>query len=161
MTERVAILPFAELRGDQVYGLLRLRSAIFVVEQKCLFLDADGNDVHPETLHVIVGADPLRPLATARLLPVGMADGPASAPDGRSIGRVVSDPAARGRGLAGLMMDAFVERSGHELLTLNAQARLEPFYGRWGFVRSGENFLEDDIWHVPMRRPAGAGAPAA
>ena len=37
---------------------------------------------------------------------------------------------------------------------LDAQDRLEGWYGRFGFVRSGENFLEDGIAHVPMVRPS-------
>lgn len=152
MSAPVRVASFAELSGAEVYGLLQLRAAVFVVEQGCVFLDPDDRDTHPQTRHALVGPDPLRPLATARLLPTGMSDGPASEAQGRSIGRVVTASAARGEGLAGRLLDAFVEEAGEGLLTLNAQARLEGYYARWGFLRSGEDFLEDDILHVPMRR---------
>jgi ElaA protein len=36
---------------------------------------------------------------------------------------------------------------------LSAQAHLQGYYGRYGFVVSGEEFLEDDIPHIGMRRP--------
>jgi ElaA protein len=35
---------------------------------------------------------------------------------------------------------------------LNAQAYLEDWYARFGFVRDGADFMEDGIPHVPMRR---------
>ena len=33
---------------------------------------------------------------------------------------------------------------------LNAQIYLEDMYGRQGFVRDGDEFLDDGIPHVPM-----------
>jgi len=37
-------------------------------------------------------------------------------------------------------------------VTLGAQAYLEQWYGRFGFVTSGPGYVEDGIPHVPMRR---------
>ena len=45
---------------------------------------------------------------------------------------------------------------GDEILVLNAQAYLESWYGTFGYARSGENFMEAGIEHVPMTRPAAA-----
>ncbi|MBL8348580.1 MAG: GNAT family N-acetyltransferase [Rubrivivax sp.] len=73
-----------------------------------------------------------------------------------AIGRVVTAPEVRGTG-AGRTL--FAEGLARCLavwpgrgIRLNAQAHLERFYGGFGFVRAGENFLEDDIPHVPMWR---------
>jgi ElaA protein len=35
---------------------------------------------------------------------------------------------------------------------LSAQAHLLGYYGRYGFVVAGEEYLEDDIPHIGMRR---------
>src|SRR6267143_733097 len=35
---------FSELRPDDLYAMVRLREAVFVVEQNCPYLDADGRD---------------------------------------------------------------------------------------------------------------------
>jgi ElaA protein len=85
----------------------------------------------------------------------------------RRIGRVVTAPAARGHGLAGVLMAAAVADhggggdggGGGSVLVLDAQAHLQGWYARFGFAASGPQFLEDAIPHVPMRRePAGPTA---
>ncbi|MEV0983276.1 MULTISPECIES: GNAT family N-acetyltransferase [unclassified Brevibacterium] len=161
---------FSELTSEELYGILQLRSEVFVVEQDCVFLDLDGVDLYPDTLHAFIphaGAPtPFRdshgeqtglsvmPAAYARLLPHGLVDGPAGHPDGRSIGRVVTDPAARSTGAGRAVVGRLVEDFAGSLLTLNAQSYLERFYAGFGFERSGEDFLEDGIVHIPMRRAA-------
>ena len=35
---------FAELSGEELYELLSLRQRVFIVEQRCAYLDADGLD---------------------------------------------------------------------------------------------------------------------
>ena len=37
-------LSFAELSLEQLYNAMRLRQEVFVLEQNCVYLDADGND---------------------------------------------------------------------------------------------------------------------
>jgi ElaA protein len=43
-------------------------------------------------------------------------------------------------------------RWGHEPLQLNAQAHLEAWYESFGYRRTGENFDDAGIDHVPMAR---------
>lgn len=73
----------------------------------------------------------------------------------RRIGRVVTAPRARGRGLSGLLVAAVVADHGGQPLVLDAQAHLERWYARHGFTAAGPPFVEDGIPHVPMRRPPG------
>ena len=73
------------------------------------------------------------------------------------IGRVVTSPAARGGGTGRALMAESVAQCerlwpGHAI-TLHAQAHLERFYGSFGFVRSGEPYIEDGIPHIEMRKP--------
>ncbi|MGO2037204.1 MAG: GNAT family N-acetyltransferase [Brevibacterium sp.] len=159
---------FDELSRDELYGILQLRSQVFVVEQNCVFLDQDGTDTLTGTLHAFFPGESrtmqdthgsevgrsLMPRSYARVLPPGFPDGPASEPGARSIGRVVTDPSARGQGWSGRLIAGLVEAYGAEPLTLNAQSHLEGFYSRFGFAPNGPRFMEDGIEHTPMSRPA-------
>ncbi len=166
----VTLSSFSQLSSLAVYGLLQLRSEVFVVEQECIFLDLDGVDLYPDTLHALLPnphREPapsrdshgnetglsVKPAGYARLLPRGLVDGPAGHPEGRSIGRVVTDPEVRASGLGSALVAALVNHCGEsELLTLNGQAHLRGFYERFGFEVSGPEFIEDGIAHLPMRR---------
>lgn len=159
----------------ELYGILQLRSRVFIVEQECVYLDLDGVDLLPDTLHLLLPAEgpvlrpaedshggdtglSAEPQAYARILPDGYEDGPAARPGARSVGRVVTSPDARGRGLGRLLLQETVRLFGQKDLTLNAQSHLVGYYGGCGFSVSGPEFLEDDIPHVPMHRPGSPGA---
>jgi ElaA protein len=133
---------FVELTATELYALLKLRVDVFVVEQDCPYPELDGRDTEPDTLHVWC-ADGGRPLAYLRVLDDGGV---------ARIGRVVTDPGARGGGLAGRLVAEALELVGERECVLDAQAHLTGFYGRYGFEVVGAEFLEDGIPHVPMRR---------
>ncbi|MEE2644001.1 MAG: hypothetical protein VYD19_03625, partial [Myxococcota bacterium] len=46
------LLSFSELSKERLYQLLRLRQEVFVVEQRCQYLDLDGVDMEPSTQHL-------------------------------------------------------------------------------------------------------------
>jgi ElaA protein len=133
----------AELEPSTLYRILALRSAVFVVEQDCVYLDPDGRDLEPDAhqLWIERGGEVL---ATLRVL----SDGERTA----RIGRVATATGARGEGLAAELMSRAVELCGGRDVVLDAQTYLYDWYLRFGFVRDGADFLEDGIAHVPMRR---------
>ena len=143
--------PFSELTPDALYAALQLRQIVFVVEQKCVYLDADGIDrvaVHLLGWQVIEGRRRL--VAYARLLPprVKYAE--------PSIGRVSTHPDVRGTGAGRALMRKAIERVeeagwGPDI-RIAAQMYLERFYEGFGFRRVTEPYTEDDIWHVDMVR---------
>lgn len=133
---------FGELSVDELYALLRLRSAVFVVEQECAYLDLDGRDTEPSARHVWAAADDGRPRAYLRVLDDG---------DERRIGRVVTDPSARSNGLAARLVAHVLEHHRGPWV-LDAQSHLTGWYARFGFTVAGDEFVEDGIAHVPMRR---------
>lgn len=146
-------MPFAALSGEALYELLRLRSRVFVVEQQCLFLDMDGLDA--QCLHVlgetVNDAGERTLVASTRLVPPGRAFGEAS------IGRVVTAPEARSSGLGhALMAESLLQlmtQWGPQPVRIGAQAHLENFYNRHGFVSDNKPYIEDGIAHIEMIRP--------
>lgn len=134
------------LDARTLYQILALRSEVFVVEQNCAYLDPDGRDLEPGARQVWAEQDGAI-VATLRLLH----DSGGCA----RIGRVVTAPAARGKGVAAELMQYAIELAGPVEIVLDAQRHLAGWYGRFDFVRDGDDFVEDGIAHVPMRRGAG------
>lgn len=138
--------PLAEIAPATLYRILWLRVRVFVVEQAAAYPELDGRDLESETELLWIEEDG-EVLATLRVLRDEGA---------MRIGRVATDASARGRGLAADLMRAAVERCAERApglpIDLDAQLQLEGWYARFGFVVTGESYLEDDIPHVPMRR---------
>jgi ElaA protein len=142
---------FAELTVRELYALLQLRQEVFVVEQRCAYRDADGLDLQARHLFAVerqaAGEGPLVLGACARLFAPGLRG------DEAVIGRVVSAPALRKSGVGRELMTRAIELCGlHTPIRIGAQQYLERFYRSFGFERAGEDYLEDDIPHLPMVR---------
>ncbi len=138
---------FAALGVDDLAAIYQARQQVFVVEQACAYLDADGLDA--DCLHLTACEPGERlPLAYARLLPPGLRYAEAS------IGRVLTRGRGRGCGIGrALVRRALVHvasaHPGHAV-RIGAQAHLQAFYGGFGFVADSEPYLEDGIAHVEM-----------
>jgi ElaA protein len=134
--------PTRNLDVVTLHEILRLRQDVFVVEQGCAYPDIDGRDLEPGTVQFWAGQGSVD--ATLRLL---------REPDGTErIGRVATARASRGQGLAAQLIEAAIAETRSPSIAIDAQAHLEQWYGRFGFVRSGEDFVEDGITHLPMTR---------
>ncbi|MBO0839905.1 MAG: GNAT family N-acetyltransferase [Sciscionella sp.] len=135
----------ADLTPTQLYAMLALRAEVFVVEQDSPYQDLDGRDLDPTTRHFWVSSDD-GPAAYLRLVEL---------PDGAlRIGRVCVAKRARGTGLARRLIEAALADVGDGECVLHAQAHLIGMYRAFGFSVDGEQYVEDGIAHVPMRRPA-------
>ena len=145
-----SLKPWCELTTDELYELLALRAEVFVVEQTCPFQDLDGLDRRDGVLHLL-GYEEGQLAAYARIMAPGIGD-----EQGAAIGRVVTSPRSRGGGLGHRLLDEAVTactvRWPAHSIWLGAQAHLQGFYGKHGFVAEGEGYLEDDIPHIGMRR---------
>ncbi|KXF80272.1 GNAT family N-acetyltransferase [Enterovibrio coralii] len=144
-------LTFGQLSTRQLYDLLRLRTDVFVVEQNCPYPELDGHDTHPETLHLLGYRDD-KMTAYARILPAGLTY------EDISIGRVVTANTERGNGCGhDLVSQALLQAHDvwpHAPITIGAQYHLREFYRRHGFEEISEQYLEDGIPHIDMRRLA-------
>lgn len=140
---------FSSLSGLEVYQLLRLRQQVFIVEQDCPYLDAD--DLDRDALHLLCWqVDGQRKLlGCLRLLPPGVRF-PTPA-----IGRLATDPMARGKGIGRQLMVQALHRAGRiyqgEPVMISAQRYLERFYLSFGFTICSEPYDEDGIPHIDMR----------
>ena len=140
---------FAGLSGDDVYDMLALRSTIFVVEQDCVYLDPDGLD--RQSWHLLGRGEDGTLLAYVRVCDPGVKYAPPS------IGRVVVNPSQRGTGLGHVLIAEALKHCDETWPgapnRIGAQAHLQGFYGRHGYLPVGETYLEDGIVHIDMERP--------
>lgn len=143
----VSCYNFHALIPEDVYAILRLRSEVFVVEQNCIFLDADDRDQQCDHVLIKKGATLV---SCSRLVPPGLIY------EEMSIGRVVTHPSVRGMGVGKLLMEKSLqlifERYGHGPVKIGAQYYLKRFYESFGFVQCGPIYDEDGIDHIPMLR---------
>jgi ElaA protein len=137
---------FNELTPLELYEVIRLRNEVFVVEQNCIFQDADDKDQHCFHLLGYV-SDNLA--AYARIVPAGV-----SYPGIISIGRVITSPVYRRIGAGRSLMSEAIKESyslfGRQPIKIGAQLYLKKFYESFGFNQQGEMYDEDGIPHIHM-----------
>ncbi|MFD2207495.1 GNAT family N-acetyltransferase [Kiloniella antarctica] len=143
------LLHFDQLSREQLYAVLRLRSDVFVLEQKSLYQDIDGLD--ERAWHILVQDENDVLVGVLRILK--------DPKDGScySIGRVAISKAGRGQGLAKELMDrahAFIaKQEGAERIELSAQVYLTNFYKSFGYVLISDQPYDDaGVMHVDMIR---------
>lgn len=140
---------FEALSPYQVYAILQLRNEVFVVEQNCVFQDADNKD---QDCYHLMGFKENNLVAYTRLVPPGVIY-----PE-ISIGRVVTSPAVRrsgaGRELMKKSIDQCYSLFGKAPIKIGAQLYLKAFYASFGFQPVSEVYLEDGIEHIYMRKEA-------
>lgn len=137
---------FDQMTLTDLYALLQLRSAVFVVEQQCAYQDLDDKD--QSALHLWCSDRHSRIVACCRILPPGI-----SYPEA-SIGRVAVALPARGQQLGRQLMERAIkyilEEAQQTAIRISAQSYLEQFYTSLGFARTGEVYDEDGIPHIGM-----------
>ncbi len=136
---------FKELSTEELYTILQLRNEVFVVEQNCIYQDADSKD--SISFH-LSGWDGVNLVAYCRILPPGVSYTEAS------IGRVVSSPQYRNKGYGKqLMNEAIIHTLAQfecNTIKISAQLYLQKFYEQLGFIKLSDYYLEDNIPHIEM-----------
>lgn len=133
---------FDDLTSDELYGILKLRSEVFVVEQDCIYQDLDDKD--QLSYHLFLENDG-ETVAVSRIIPENVSY------EEMSIGRVVVKENFRGQGLSKIMMkkaiDFIVDDLGKSEIRLSGQAYLVDFYENLGFKKVSDVYMEDNIEH--------------
>lgn len=140
---------WSELTTGELYRILALRQRVFIVEQSCPYLDADGWDDRAHHLWCD-DVDGRACVAYLRVFAPGVKYAEAS------LGRIVTAPEVRRSGLGRPLVREGLARvaaaHGAVPVRIGAQKYLEPFYAGFGFVRASDDYLEDGIPHLEMVR---------
>ena len=137
----LVVKTFAELNTHELYEILRVRAAVFVVEQECVYQDLDGIDSN--AVHAFL-QDENGVQAYLRVFEK----------DERTaqMGRMLT--VRRGSGLGGQLLKEGIRIARDvlkkDILYIEAQCYATGFYEREGFRITSEEFLEDGIPHVQM-----------
>jgi ElaA protein len=140
---------FQELTNEALYAIMKARQEVFIIEQNCNYLDADGKDIH--CLHLTLKIEN-QIAAYARIVPAGISYVEVS------IGRVLTAKNFRRKNYGIELMHKAIAYAtqlyGNVPIKIGAQQYLKAFYESFGFVQQGEPYLEDDIPHIYMLRQA-------
>lgn len=132
---------FKELTTKELYEILKVRSQIFIVEQKMNCLDMDGVDYN--ALHCFLSVDE-KVIAYLRAYKTEN--------NSVKIGRVLT--ATHGIGLGKEVMQKSIieikKRFSCNKIELHSQLSAVGFYEKLGFKQIGEKFLEENVWHIAM-----------
>jgi ElaA protein len=142
---------FSELTPADLYAVVRLREAVFIVEQNCPYPDADGRD--PRAWHLLGWAESP---AGRSLVAYARVFEPGVRYEQGSVGRIVTAGEVRGTGLGRTLVAEALRRleslAPGQPIKIAAQRRLEDFYIRFGFRAISSPYEEDGIIHVDMLR---------
>ena len=141
------IKSFDKLTIKELYAILKIRQEVFIVEQTCYYLDADGYD--EKAIH-IWGEKDEEIVAYCRIFE------PKIKYPESSLGRVLTNPSYRnlklGKTLIQFALETIKTRFNTTECRISAQDYLIKFYSDFGFQDTGEKYLEDDIPHTEMAR---------
>ena len=132
---------FNQLSTKELYEILKVRSEIFIVEQKMNCLDMDYVDY--DCLHCYI-MDNENIVAYLRAYKTEN--------NSVKIGRVLTTTHGIGLGKE-LMLKSIIEIKKYfscDKIELHSQISAVGFYEKLGFKAIGERFLEENVWHISM-----------
>lgn len=135
---------FEELERSDLYEILRLRSEVFVLEQKSFYQDIDRWDQQAIHFQMKQG-DEL--VGYFRVLKPGVRY------DEHCLSRLLVPKKWRARNLGKRLMEILLASDfGTQDNRISAQAYLQKFYEFYGFKLLGDEYDEDGIPHIEMLR---------
>jgi ElaA protein len=138
------IIRFNDFEPADLYSALKLRQDVFIIEQGCNYNDLDGIDLHSE--HILL-FQKVELVAYSRIVPGGIKY------EVPSIGRIVVNPAYRGKGFGKKIVRKAVGivRNKHQgKIKIEAQQYLLRFYESLGFKKISDSYDVDGIPHIEM-----------
>lgn len=138
------IKKYEDLTRDELFEILKLRNAVFIVEQKCPYQDID--EIDKTAYHIFLqNEDGIQ--AYLRVFPSN------TSPEEVRIGRVIA--VKRRCGLGSRILSEGIKVAKEKLhasvIGLEAQVYARTLYEKQGFIQTSEVFLEDGIPHVEMK----------
>lgn len=140
----LVIKHFNDLTLKELHEIYKVRTAVFVVEQKCPYQEVDDADLVSYHLYL---KDEQGIQAYIRVIPKGVTM------EEVSIGRVIS--LKRRQGLASKLLKEGIklakEKFNATCIEIEAQVYARTLYEKVGFKQVSKPFLEDGIEHIKMR----------
>lgn len=140
------VLHYSSLSRDQLFNLVHLRIQVFVVEQNCPYQELDNFD--RDSFHIF-GTINDDLICVGRIIPFNHLNKV-------SIGRIAVHKNHRKNKFAFKMMCEINKFISDKFSTfdveLSAQTYLQDFYQSFGFSIEGEEYLEDGIPHILMKK---------
>lgn len=132
---------FSYLTPDELYEMLKARFAVFVMEQKCFYLDMDDIDYY--STHVALWSDK-KVIAYARIYR-------GDTPEEFHVGRLLTTVRNKGYGRS-IFHTCLNEakRQGAKRVVIDAQTHAIGFYEKFGFKVISDEFMEAGIPHKKM-----------
>lgn len=135
---------FTKLTTKEFLEIVKLRIAVFVIEQNCPYQEVDDVDEFAWHTWLQEGSDII---GYTRIIDKG---------DTVSFGRVLVNPDYRGKKLGNKLLEETLkvieDKYPNRPIIIGAQAHLTNFYGTFGFEEISDVYLEDDIPHIHMKR---------
>ncbi|MGI6153745.1 MAG: GNAT family N-acetyltransferase [Christensenellaceae bacterium] len=127
---------------ENAKGAVDLRREVFVQEQQ-IPEEGEFDALDSQAMHLVV-YDGETPVATGRVVH-----------DGKTfrIGRLAVKKDCRGQGFGDLLIKLLllkVFEFGPSVVRISAQTYAQAFYERYGFRKTGDEFMEEGIPHIPM-----------
>ena len=134
------------LSAVEWHHVVSLRQAVFVVEQNCVYLDADDLDL--SSWHLIGWDYNQNAVAYLRVVDAGIKY------QELSIGRLLTRISHRNQGIGHALMKKVMQLMSKQFsrwgVRISAQEHLQAFYRQYGFDPVGDVYDEDGIPHVEM-----------
>lgn len=131
---------FNELNTKELYGILKLRNDIFIVEQECPYEDIDTYDL--DAYHVFYKQEDTI-IAYARVF---------KKEEDIILGRVIST--RKRQGIATELLKDCIQLANEKYkankIKIEAQVYAKSLYEKVGFKQTSKEFLEDGIPHIQM-----------
>ena len=139
---KVTVQAFDELTTRELYEILKVRAAVFVVEQEIYYQDMD--DIDFRAVHIALWVDS-QIVAYSRVYKD-------EAPGTWHIGRVLTTQRNKGYGLQVMKEAIKVARElGAAQVAIEAQSYAVGFYEKVGFKVCSDEFMLEGILHKRMR----------
>ena len=145
-----------DLDVPTLYAILKLRVEVFVVEQAAPYPELDGRDLFAETRHFWLEEPDGEVICTLRLM-----EEHAGGRKAFRLGRLCTLRSARGQGHTTRLLRAALAEVGDYPCRINAQVYLADMYAHHGFVRDGDDFVDNGVPHTPMLRSMSPSPPQA
>lgn len=145
------IKSFQDLSSLELYKIMYLRTATFVVEQRRIYQEVDQNDL--KAVHIFKEDETGEVVAYARVF---LQDN-----DTVTFGRVVTSKKVRGQGVGKELLDQIMKAIGkyfaNKEIEIEAQAQVKGYYEQVGFQSVGDEFIFESTPHIKMVHPAIEG----